>query len=96
MVINFSRDTQRLAARFPGLENAAGVWPWNPNRLDIWAAEEASDATAVHAARLVLYIWNRNMDWQCGRFDMMEALDAWDQRHRKPFLEFLHRMTQVN
>jgi hypothetical protein len=32
-----------LGVKFPALINAPGVSPWNPNQLDIWAAEAAGD-----------------------------------------------------
>jgi hypothetical protein len=32
-----------LGVKFPALVDAPGVAPWNPNQLDIWAAESADD-----------------------------------------------------
>jgi hypothetical protein len=31
-----------LGVKFPALVDAPGVAPWNPNQLDIWAAESAA------------------------------------------------------
>jgi hypothetical protein len=63
-----------LGVKFPALVDAPGVAPWNPNQLDIWAAESEADANAVHAARFLLNLWMPAREWQCGRFDMNEAI----------------------
>ena len=34
----------------------------------------------------MLAVWNPDVEWQCGRFDLMEALCCWDDRHRAAFL----------
>lgn len=84
-----NREAQRLATRFPALKNAAGVWPFSPNQLDIWAAEHEREPKALQAARFVLHLWNRQAMWECGKFDFLEALDIWDDSHVRPFLEWL-------
>jgi len=71
-----------LGVKFPALVDAPGVAPWNPNQLDIWAAESAVDANAVHSARFLLNLWMPAREWQCGRFDMNEAIQNWDRVHR--------------
>ena len=53
-----------LGVKFPALLNAPGVSPWNPNQLDIWAAESASDNNAVHAARFLLNLWMPAREWR--------------------------------
>ncbi len=55
-----TRDTDfvMMAMAFPGLRDATGVNPWNPNQLDIWAAEEADEPGAIVAAQYLLSLWN--------------------------------------
>ncbi len=75
------------AIRFPSLDDAQGVMPWNPNQLDIWAAEFGRDLQAIHAARYILERWNSGFAWECGKFDPKSALDCWDKSHRRVFLD---------
>ena len=82
-----------LGVKFPALVDAPGVAPWNPNQLDIWAAESEADANAVHAARFLLNLWMPAREWQCGRFDMNEAIQKWDRVHRRAFLDWAARET---
>ena len=84
-----------LGVKFPALVDAPGVAPWNPNQLDIWAAESAANANAVHAARFLLNLWMPAREWQCGRFDMNEAIQSWDRVHRRAFLDWAARETNV-
>ena len=84
-----------LGVKFPALVDAPGVAPWNPNQLDIWAAESADDANAVHAARFLLNLWMPAREWQCGRFDMNEAIQNWDRTHRRIFLDWAASETNV-
>ena len=84
-----------LGVKFPALVDAPGVAPWNPNQLDIWAAESADDANAVHSARFLLNLWMPAREWQCGRFDMNEAIQNWDRTHRRAFLEWATHETNV-
>jgi hypothetical protein len=75
------------AVKFPSLCDARGVMPWNPNQLDIWAAELGRNRQAVHAARFILERWNSGFDWECGKFDPKQALECWDKSHRRVFLD---------
>ena len=75
------------AIQFPSLCDARGVMPWDPNQLDIWAAELGRDQQAIHAARYILEKWNPSFDWECGKFDPKVALECWDRSHRIAFLE---------
>ena len=77
------------AVRFPSLDDANGVMPWDPNQLDIWAAELGRDRQAIHAARYILERWNSGFAWECGRFDPKSALECWDRRHRIAFMELV-------
>ncbi len=75
------------AIRFPSLNEAQGVMPWDPNQLDIWAAQFGREKQAVHAARFILERWNPGFAWECGKFDPKVALESWDKTHRRAFLE---------
>jgi hypothetical protein len=74
-----------LARTFPSLAGAPGVKPWEPETLDSWAATVASSGER-HAARFILAVWDPGYVWDCGRFDLMEALAAWDEAHRRALL----------
>lgn len=76
-----------IADTFPSLAKAEGVWPWNPNRLDLWASELGRTAEAVHSARFLLRLWNAECDWECGRFNAQAAIRIWDRIHRRAFLD---------
>jgi hypothetical protein len=77
---------ERLALSFPTLRGAGGVSPWNPRELDGWACGPVPGHGAKHAARFVLAVWNNDAEWQCGKFDVVEALPVWDDSHRAVFL----------
>jgi hypothetical protein len=75
------------AVRFPSLEKAPGIMPWNPNQLDIWACELGRDRQSLFAAQFILDRWNPRFDWECGKFDPKMALAFWDKVHRRAFLD---------
>lgn len=85
-----------MAMDFPGLRNAAGVSPWNPNQLDIWATEESDEPAAVAAAQFLLSSWNPGCQWQCGAFDVNRACAIWDSPHRLAFLDWASRESLMN
>ena len=77
---------RQLARTFPSLgKNAPGIDPWIPHELNRWAVGPASSGER-HAARFVLAVWDNAADWECGRFDIVEALTVWDEPHRAAFL----------
>jgi hypothetical protein len=73
-----------LAETFPTLKNAPGVDPWEPHELNRWALGPRSPGERW-AARFVLNLWNQSEDWECGSFDVFEALARWDNAHRRAF-----------
>lgn len=77
---------EALALSFPSLERAAGVSPWDAEAFAAWAAGPAPSQGMRCAAQFVLTVWNHYVEWECGRFDVMEALSCWDDRHRAAFL----------
>jgi hypothetical protein len=85
-----------MAMAFPTLREAEGVTPWNPNRLDIWAAEEADSPEAIAAAQFLLSQWNPGCQWECGRFNPQQAFRYWDSPHRLAYLEWASRDSSVN
>lgn len=87
MDLKSDREILQQAIRFPSLDKAAGIMPWYPNQLDAWASDFRRDFQAVHAARFLLHQWNPSSDWECGHFDVGEALKVWDRIHRRAFLE---------
>jgi hypothetical protein len=77
---------EKLAAAFPSLRPAPGASPWDPLRLDAWAAtSDPSDGERI-SAQFILAVWNPDEEWRSGRFDLMEAFAGWDQRHHAAFL----------
>lgn len=79
-------DLTLLAESFPTLCRAPGVRPFDAEVLDTWASGPAPSSGAFHAARFVLAVFNNRAPWQCGRFDIVEAMWTWDAAHRQAFL----------
>ena len=81
------RDEQmsELAESFPCLRGTPGVRPFDPGELNRWATGPASHGERV-TARFILAIWDSSIEWEAGRFDLMEALNVWPPSHREPFL----------
>jgi hypothetical protein len=75
-----------IAERFRALRGVPGVRPFDPERLDAWAAGVARSETSADCARFVLHVWNLNAEWKCGSFDAVRALARWDAEHRAAFL----------
>lgn len=77
-----------LARSFPTLTAAKGLEPWSPEELEAWACGPVPGSGALHAARFVLAVWNANASWECGGFEVVKALGAWDAAHRAAFLSW--------
>lgn len=77
---------EHLALSFATLRAARGVAPWDPEAFDEWACGPEPSSGGFHAARFVLNVWNMNVEWGCGKFDLMRAMNAWDREHREAFL----------
>ena len=73
-----------IARTFPCLRGAPGVSPWEPTELNRWACGPASHGGRV-TAQFLLAVWDRTVDWEAGRFDVMEALQVWPPSHSGPF-----------
>lgn len=76
------RDMTELARSFHVLEDAPGLDPWEPCTLDVWASHPLRGESTRYAAQFVLHVWNAHHPWQCGQFNMMDALAKWDDRNR--------------
>ena len=85
-----------MALAFPALWKADGIVPWNPNRLDIWAAEEADAPEAIAAVQYLLSLWNPGFQWQCGSFNPRSAFQYWDCPHRLAYLDWASRDSAIN
>lgn len=57
---------------------------FDPDALDEWSLV-ASHGERL-AVQLVLNCYNQFHEWRCGRFDVVEAMQVWDSRHRQAFL----------
>ena len=42
----------------------------------------------LHAARFVLNVWNSEDEWKIGRFNVVNAMAAWDHEQRAAFLRW--------
>jgi hypothetical protein len=73
-----------LARSFPTLRTAPGVDPWEPTELNRWAVGPRSPGERL-AARFALNLWNQSAGWECGPFEVFEALARWDAEHCRAF-----------
>src|SRR4051794_22400017 len=77
----------QLARSFPALRGAPGVDPWDAVALNLWTCKGVSHGEKL-SAQLILTVWNQYEAWECGKFEVMEALQVWDDRHRSAFIEW--------
>jgi hypothetical protein len=75
-----------FAWTFPSVAKASGARLWDANTFDRWAAETPISEGELVTARFLLAVWDSGTVWQCGRFDLMEAMWVWDNRHQAAFL----------
>jgi len=73
-----------LTASFPTLRGLLEVW--DPERLDRWACGPEPGSGAICACQFLLSVYNRNAEWECGKFDFQRAYAVWDKHHRQAFL----------
>jgi hypothetical protein len=79
---------QHLAKSFPCLQGAPGISPWQPIKLDDWAASGKPSHGEIVTAQFLLAVWNSGDEWKAGRFDLMEALAVCDLSHHRAFLHW--------
>ena len=75
-----------LARRFPCLQGAAGIDPWDPEALHRWAQASPEESSARYAATLVLNLW-REGPWD--RFDILAAARVWEEADLQTFVDWL-------
>ena len=75
-----------FARTFPSLVKAMGVKPWDAHAFDRWATETPLSHGELLTARFLLAVWDPATTWPCGRFELMDAMRVWDDRHRAAFL----------
>lgn len=81
---------QQLVSSFLTLREAPGAVPWDPERLDTWATDEAEpESGGQHAARFVLSVWS-GRKWRCGTFELAKAWAIWDADHRAACMAWLN------
>ena len=74
-----------FARTFPSMAKA-GTDPWDAYALDRRMAESPVSHGELLTAQFLLAVWDPATAWRCGRFELMEALRVWDDRHRAAFL----------
>jgi hypothetical protein len=82
-----SKRMSKLAESFPCLRDAHGVNPFDAKALDRWATDPTSHGQRI-TAQFILWVWDRSTDWECGRFDLAEALQVWLPEHHRAFLNW--------
>ena len=75
-----------LGRRFPSLADAAGLDPWNADRLFAWISERGAQSPAFHAGLLLLNLHGRG-PWP--PFDVLAAARVWDDEDRQMFIDWM-------
>jgi hypothetical protein len=75
----------KLMNSFPSLAVLRVKPDWfDPVQLDLQAGKLSSGGRA--ALQFVLRVWDAHQEWHCGEFNVVEALNIWDSRHRNAFV----------
>lgn len=74
-----------LCRSFPTLQSAPGIEPWDAEALDQWADGPACAPACRHAAAFVLAVWSPWKWWRVGPFQVVKAIQEWDEQHRAAF-----------
>ena len=75
-----------LGRRFPCLERAVGLDPFEPEALHAWALEQGESSAGYHAAMLLLNLFGDG-PWE--RFDAVGAARLWGDQDKKMFVNWL-------
>ena len=81
--MNNTERMAELARTFPALEGVDGGSPFDPRKLE--RAAETLSSGGVHAVRFLLAVWNANVKWEVGPFEVVRAFWTWDSDHRAAF-----------
>lgn len=77
-----------LAREFPQLKTLPGVDPWDARKFDRASFDMKGGTAFQEAALFVLNVWNDEIEWQLGRFNLMRALREWGPQEREAFFQF--------
>jgi len=75
-----------LARRFPCLEGAEGIDPWEPEVFHRWVARHPEGDPAFHGGLLLLNLWSRG-PWP--GFDALAAARVWLEPDRLAFIGWM-------
>ncbi len=67
-----------LARTFHTLRNADGIDPFDPDTLEVWASNRSLSSGTREAAKYVLWRYDPDRVWKCGRFNAKEGSYVWD------------------
>ena len=74
-----------LSKAFPSLAEQGSVKNWDAMALDEWAASGIPCHGEKLVAQFLLRVWNQYEEWECGKFDPIEAQGVWDDEHWQGF-----------
>lgn len=81
-----------LIKKFPGF---AGIVPahiladFDASAFDQWASSTPISKGELIIARFVLGVWDSYVEWQCGKFDLFEAVGIFDSGNRQVLYEWV-------
>jgi hypothetical protein len=75
-----------LARRFPSLEGARGLDPFDADELHAWAEECGRDSAGFHTASLLLNLAGEG-PWE--QFDALTAVKVWDDQDKAMFVNWM-------
>jgi len=88
--ISSKEDICALIGEFPCFRGF-GITPstWDSEAFDKQALKFASGEIAV--AQFILGVWNPNIKWQCGAFNLIDAAARLDSEHRKVIIDWFKK-----
>ena len=75
-----------LGRRFPCLEDAGGLEPFDPATFHAWIESKGSRSAAYHAGLLLLNLYGAG-PWD--KFDVLAATRVWDDADRQMFINWM-------
>ena len=81
MDLDSSEKWQRLVDAF-GLKKS-GASSWDAKQLDqhFLGASHGEKCTM----KFLLNLWNSSDEWQCGKFDLFDAMSTWGEKQQRAF-----------
>ena len=80
---------EKFAKSFPSLKEAEGLSPWEPYKLCQWGKSYGKGSTELNAVRFVLWIFNPQLLYPCGRFELWEAMLSFEDGDREAFAQWV-------